>query len=260
MSRTRQGSRRPSDALDKVTIRTLAVGYSSGYVIPAHAHDWHQLIYASEGVMSIHTAEGSWVVPSQRAVWVPAGVTHSIEMAGAVSMRTLYIRPRRSLKLPVACRVMDVSPLLRELILHTVSLGMLDEGVASHARLVGVIKDQLHAVPEMPLQLPMPRDPRAQRVALRIRNAPDDNNTLAHASRDSGASVRTLERLFRTETGMTFGRWRQQVRLLHALRLLAGGQSVTSVALDVGYDSTSAFIAAFRSAFGVTPGRYFARG
>jgi AraC-like DNA-binding protein len=121
-----------------------------------------------------------------------------------------------------------------------------------------VLLDQLEALPTIPLQLPVPRDPRAVRVAEWLRKNPDAPGLLKQVARRAGASVRTLERLFRAETGMTFGKWRQQLRLLHALRELAAGRPVTVVALEVGYDSPSAFIAMFRSALGTTPTRYFA--
>ncbi len=147
---------------------------------------------------------------------------------------------------------------MRELIVHVVGLGTLDRRDPARGRLLGVLLDQLEALPAIPLQLPLPRDPRAARVAAWLREHPDSPGLLKQVARRAGGSVRTVERLFRAETGMTFGKWRQQLRLLHALRLLAAGRSVTAVALEVGYDSPSAFIAMFRSALGTTPGRYFA--
>jgi AraC-like DNA-binding protein len=238
-------------------IRTLAVGYPSGTVLEHHAHDWAQLVYASEGVMTVHTEEGTWVVPSHRAVWIPAGIDHSIAMSGWVSMRTLYIAPALVGGLARRCCVVAVSPLLRQLILHTIAQGMLRREVPEQRRLVGVVLDQLRVVPAVPLELPMPRDARALRVAQRLREHPGAPAPLDQLARAAGASRRTLERLFQTETGMSLGRWRQQARLLEAMRLLAGGEPVTSTALEVGYESTSAFIAAFASVLGTTPGRYY---
>jgi AraC-like DNA-binding protein len=238
-------------------VRTLAVGYPSGAVLEHHAHDWAQLVYATEGVMSVHTEDGTWVVPSHRAVWIPAGVGHSIAMSGWVSMRTLYIAPRLVGGLARRCCVVAVSPLLRQMILHVIAQGALRRGVAEQRRLAGVLLDQLRVLPAVPLELPMPRDARALRVAARLREEPGATAALDALARAAGASRRTLERLFQTETGMSLGRWRQQARLLHAMRLLAGGESVTSTALSVGYDSTSAFIAAFASALGTTPGQYY---
>ena len=256
MQRRRQT--RASDPEDDLVVRTMAVGYSSGYIIPEHTHEWGQLIFASTGVMTVRTPQGCWVVPTQRAVWVPAGIGHSIEMSGWVSFRSLYVPSELSKALPRECSVVNVSPLLRELIVHATSLGALNRTIPSHVRLIGVLLDQLEVSSAMPLQLPMPRDPRARKIAERLYANPSDCGALPELSRAAGASKRTIERLFATETRMTFGRWRQQARLLHALRLLAAGHPVTNVAFEVGYESPSAFISVFKQVLGSTPARYSA--
>lgn len=252
MSEKRQASETYMD------IRSFALECPSGYVITPHSHPWHQLIYGTRGVMTINTEQGSWVVPFRQAVWVPADVTHGIEMHGHVAMRTLYLRTELATDLPQQCRVMQVSPLLRELILRTIEIGMLDRTIAAHRHLVKVILDQLQSISTIPLNLPMPMDPRALRLAELLRSKPDDSRTLGQLAREVGASKRTIERIFQLETEMTIGKWRQQLRLLNALRLLAAGQAVTSVALEVGYDSPSAFISAFKAMLGTTPGQYYA--
>jgi AraC-like DNA-binding protein len=239
-------------------IRSLAMGYPSGHALDAHDHPWGQLAYAVEGVMRVATADGAWVVPPQRAVWIPAGTRHAIAMSGWVSMRSLYLEPSFARTLPERCGVFAVPPLLRELILHVVALGPLRADRPEQRRLAELVLDLLRALPVAPLELPLPRDARALRVALRLRDAPGERATLDTVVRQSGASRRTLERLFQAETGLSLGRWRQQARLLAALDRLAHGEPVTRVALDVGYDSPSAFIAAFQEALGTTPGRYFA--
>lgn len=249
--------RQERDPEEGIDIRSLASGFSPGFVIHPHIHDWHQLVYATRGVMTVNTANSSWVVPSHRAVWVPASVEHEIEMVGAVSLRTLYVKAGLSTSLPNQCCVVNVSPLLRELIVHTVRMGMLNRFVPAQKRLIGVILDQLEALRTVPLKLPMPHDARALRVAQLVRTNPAENKSLDQLSNNIGASKRTIERLFLSETEMTFGKWRQQFRLLHALRLLAAGENVTTAALEVGYDSTSAFIYAFKTALGTTPGRYY---
>jgi AraC-like DNA-binding protein len=238
-------------------LRTFAAGYPAGAVLARHTHDWAQLVYASEGVMRVETDDGVWVVPSHRAVWIPAGTGHSVAMSGWVSMRTLYLPPELVAALPRRCCVVGVSPLLRELILHAIAQGSLRRDRAEHRRLVDFLLDQLRALPVVPLELPMPRDERALRVALRLREDPGGAAPLDALVRGSGASRRTLERLFQRETGISLGRWRQQARLLHAMRRLAHGESVTSIALEVGYESPSAFIATFSNAFGTTPGRFY---
>ena len=247
-----------SELEDSLDIRSHAIGSCAPYTIHKHSHDWHQLIYASRGVMTVNTSSGSWVVPSRRAVWVPARVEHEVEMLSAVSMCTLYLRQGLSDLLPQECCVVNVSSLLRELILRAIEIGMLSRDVPLHKHLIDVILDQFHALPTEPLKLPMPVDARALRVAETVRDNPGDTKPLDYLVRSIGASKRTIERLFQTETEMTFGRWRQQLRMLHALRLLAAGESVTTAALAVGYDSTSAFISAFKTTVGTTPGRYYA--
>jgi AraC-like DNA-binding protein len=159
---------------------------------------------------------------------------------------------------PAKIGVVEVTPLLRELLVYCASLGKLDVRIPHEARLAGLVLDLLTTSPTMPLSLPMPRDARALRVADSVRADPASAVGTDDLSRSAGASPRTIERLFALETGMTFGRWRQQARLLSALALLAEGAPVTQVALDVGYASPSAFIAMFKSALGTTPSRFFA--
>jgi AraC-like DNA-binding protein len=259
MSKKRQPTDDPVPReADEFPVRTFAVRYPSGHVLPPHAHDWHQLIYGSFGVMTVSTTRGAWVIPPHRAVWVPAGTEHWIELSGSVLMQSLYVAAGLSALLPAECCAVNVSPLLRELMLHIAAPETPGRGPAVRRRLLAVLLDQLEALPTIPLQLPLPRDPRARRVAEWLREHSDAPGLLKQVARRSGASVRTVERLFLAETGMTFGKWRQQLRLLNALRELAKGRPVTAVALEVGYDSPSAFIAMFRAALGTTPTRYFA--
>ena len=247
----------PGDVDDGVRIRGLAFDYPPGAKLPVHYHDWAQLIFASRGVMSVHTDAGAWVVPAQRAVWVPANVRHRIDMSGQVAMRTLYFSPALEPFGPRECTVLNVAPLLRELILHAVERAPLHADRPRDARVIDLIHDLLQELSAVPLAVPAPKDPRAQRAADWLRRNPADGASLERIARRAGASKRTLERLFQRETGMSFGAWRQQVRLMQALELLAAGEPVTSVALAVGYESTSAFIARFREVLGTTPGRYY---
>jgi len=209
--------------------------------------------------MTVRTPAGSWVVPAHRGVWVPADVEHSIEMSGDVSLRTLYVRPTAAKSLPEECRALNISPLLRELILHTVQVGSLDRRNRAHVRLYGLIFDQLRTIEASALHLPEPHDRRAAGVARLLQADPGGRQRLGDLARRVGASSRTIERRFRAETGLSFNRWRQQLRFVHGLRLLAAGLKVTAVALKVGYDSPSAFISAFRRVLGDTPAHYFRR-
>ncbi len=233
--------------------------FPNGHIIGTHAHPWHQLTFAPRGVMTVRTPDGAWIVPPHRAVWVPARTRHSVEMSGTVLMQALYFAPRFGASLSDRCRVLEVSPLLRELILRVAQVRWLDVRIAAHAHIAALLVEEVRVagVQLDAVNLPLPRDARATRIAALLREAPGDQRPLAELARAAGASKRTLERLFKRETGLGFGRWRQQFRLGHALRLLAAGEAVTNVALEVGYDSASAFIAAFRMTFGQTPGQYF---
>ena len=252
MSESRQRRRR--------AIRALSYDYASGHRVPTHKHAEHQLVFAAAGVMTVSTPEGAWIVPPNRAVWVPAGVEHAIRMSGAVSMRTLYV-PRRlapTRGLPERCTVLEVSPLLREIVLAGVRRGGLDVSRDPRdANLFRVLLDELRSLPVRALHLPFPRDPRALRLAARLQAQPGERGRAHDLATGTGASARTIERLFRAETGMSLGTWRQQLRLARALEQLAAGESVTAVAIDAGYAGTSAFVSAFKTSFGQTPGRYF---
>lgn len=240
-------------------VRSLSYDYDDGHEVPEHVHDWHQLVYAVRGVMTLSTAAGSWIVPPHRGVWMPARLAHAIRMSGPVSMRTLYVDPRVARDLPRDLRIVDVPPLLREVILRALELGSLDRGVPEQRNLLAVLLDQIRALRSSGVHLPWPRDARARRIAESLEHRPSDVRTLGALARQSGASPRTLQRIFRAETGMSFGTWRQQLRLRHALQGLGAGSSVTSVALDAGYASVSAFIAAFGRTFGQSPARFLRR-
>ncbi|UCF01158.1 MAG: helix-turn-helix transcriptional regulator [Deltaproteobacteria bacterium] len=235
----------------------LARDYPSGHIIPYHQHSRSQLVYASLGVMTVHTEEGIWVVPPLRAVWVPAFTEHQIHVSGRLAMRTLYIQPDILSNLPRKCFVVSVSPLLRELILYVVTLPPLYPLNGPEERIMTVILDQIQSLSIAPLDLPIPKDIRLKKIFQTLTGDPSDNRTLEEWGKTVGATSRTLTRLFRSETGMSFRQWRQQFRILEALRRLGRDESVTEVALDLGYDSPSAFIAMFRKALGQTPGQYF---
>lgn len=233
--------------------------FPAGHCIPPHSHRRAQLVYASAGVMTVTTAAGAFVVPPNRAVWLPALVEHRIDTRGPLAMRTLYIRPDATPGLPTAVCVLQVSPLLRELILAAVAARQVHAPGGAEDRLMQVILDQIRALPAAPLALPMPSDRRLRKVTDGLLADPADARGLDDWAQAAGASGRTLARLFLAETGLTFRAWRQQLRLLRGLEMLAAGEPVTTVAFDLGYDSPSAFIAMFRRALGTSPTRYFER-
>jgi AraC-like DNA-binding protein len=241
----------------KAHITTLTHDYPPGHVVALHFHDRDQLVYACGGVMTVRTHEGTWVVPTHRAVWIPATIPHTITMSGTVRMRTLYLRPRLARTLPRCCCVVNVVPLLRELILHACALPALDRRIKRQRYLIDLIVDQLQTIQMVSLQLPNPSDSRAIRVANVLLLEPGDQRTLEQICKNAGAGKRTIERLFQKETGLTFGKWRQQLRLMQAMRLLADGAKVTHAALEAGYSTPSAFISMFRKTLGTTPTLYF---
>jgi AraC-like DNA-binding protein len=233
-------------------LRLANTGFQSiraGGGVDAHWHAENQIVYAGRGVLSVTTEAGSWIAPANRAIWVPAGTIHQHRAYGETALHTIGLSDNPlGLDAPSA---LVVSPLLRELILVYTSL----EGEAGErARLRAVLLDQLRRSPQRPTYLPTPRDPRLAAVCNVLQDDPADNRTLAELGREIGASERTLSRLCKADLGMTFPQWRTELRLHLALRLLAEGDSVTRVAHRCGWASTSAFIDAFRRAFGHTPG------
>ena len=239
-------------------VAAMAKDFTHGHHIAPHLHERAQLIFAADGVMTVSTREGSWVVPPQRAVWMPAGVTHEIRMAGAVAMRTLYVRSDAARHLPDRVRVIAVSALLRELLLRACALPVLYDEAGPDGRLMALVLDEIATLPSLALDLPAPRDPRLGRICRALRADPGSTRTLEEWALEAGASGRTLARLFVKETGLTFADWRQQARLLAAMARLAAGQPITRIALDLGYESPSAFAAMFRRALGAPPSRYLA--
>ncbi|MEM9464649.1 MAG: helix-turn-helix transcriptional regulator [Actinomycetota bacterium] len=240
-------------------IRPRRFDYPAGHSTGRHVHDEHQLVYASDGVLSVETEGSRWVLPGQRAAWIPAGVFHTVIAASDATMAALYVE---AIGEPVrdGLVVFDVSPLLRQLIVHLVDQvgGEPDDGPA-RTRLERVALDQLATAPEMPVRLARLRDPRLRSIEAAFEADPRDGRTLAQFGAAVGAGERTLQRLFAAETGTTFGRWRTLLRLQHGLVELGRGASVTTAATRAGYDQPSAFIAAFKATFGTTPGRYVDR-
>jgi AraC-like DNA-binding protein len=236
---------------------TRATDYPEGHVIDWHAHARGQLVYAVHGVMMVAAEGGQWIVPPTRAIWMPAGVSHLIRCVGVVHMRSLYIRPDAAPQLPARAQAVGVSALLRELILAATEVEPPYAADSRDGRLMRLLLDELHALPVLPLHLPQPADERLRRICTRLAEQPDDVSTLADWSAALGIDAKTIQRLFARETGMTFGQWRQQARLLHGLERLAVGDKVVDVALALGYDSPSAFAAMFKRQFGETPGAFF---
>ena len=238
-------------------VAAMAADYLPTHVTKPHQHPHAQLIHAVHGVMVVSTSEGQWIVPPTRGMWMPGGTVHWIRMVGHVQMRTAYIRPDAAPNLPTRCTVLGISPLLRELILAAIDIPLPYSPDSRESRLMQLLLDEVTLVPTLPLHLPRPTDRDLRVIGEQITDSPDSGLTLADWGDRLGVDPKTIQRRFARETGMTFGQWRQQARLLAALERLAAGDKVVDVALDMGYGSPSAFATMFRRQFGVPPSAFF---
>ena len=255
-------SRQPRQVAPVSRRRLLA-----GEAIGPHFHDQAQLVYPARGLLGVTTGRGTWMAPPNRAVWIPAGAEHQHRAYGTTDFRGLLFPARLTRGLTSGLArgprtrpaVVAVSGLLRELILTLTGSGAAAGPGAARRRLERVTLDQLLESSEQPLHLPEPGDDRLRAVAALLREDPGTPATLAELGRRAGASARTLSRLFDQELGMSFHRWRTQLRVHQALVLLAEGTSVTDTAIVCGWSNPSSFIEAFARAVGQTPGRYQAQ-
>jgi len=216
-----------------------------------------EIIVAEAGFLTLHADDASWVVPTDRAAWIPAGARHSLATRVRTRLHTIYLPVGSAPGLGHATTVVQVTPLVRELIAHIVHRATLDLTAPGDRRLVDVLVDQMRLLDVAPLELRSPVDARAREAADLLRQ--DPSRDPADLARTVGASRRTLERRFREETALALGRWRQRAQILRAMELLSDGASVTDAGHGVGYATTSAFIAAFRRVTGATPGRFVER-
>jgi AraC-like DNA-binding protein len=235
----------------------MEIDYPNGASTGRHAHPRGQLLYAIEGVMIVRSAVGTWVVPPNRAVWLVSGLEHEVRMSGAVKIRTLFIDAQASSHLPKTSCVIAVSSLLRELIMAAMHVPLDYESDTRDERLMRLLLDELLEVDVLPLHLPMPSDKRLAHICETLIERPADPATVDYWARRLKITPKTVHRLFSRETGLTFGQWRQQARLLFALERLARGDRIIDVALDCGYASQSAFTAMFRKHFGVPPNTFY---
>jgi len=243
----------PQDRVDR-PLAAFARDYPEGDSVPRHSHARAQLLYATAGIMRITTDAARFTVPPARALWLPAGLPHAVAMPRGLAMRALFLRADAARGLPAHPAVLSVSPLLRELILAACAepLEWDERGRGGH--LAALILEEIARAPRLPLAVPQPRDARLQRLAAALAADPASALTLEDWALRCGASPRTLRRLFHAETGMGFARWRQALRLAEAAALIADGMAPARAAAAVGYASAPAFGAAFRAAFGTTPG------
>jgi len=248
------GKRQRAEGGETGAVSVCVFPMAPGARFDAHTHEDHQLAWASSGVLTVLTESATWVLPPTRALWIPAGLRHEVSAANAATMRPLYIRPDRWTAGWTDPTPVEASSLLAEMIEYLGSDGL---DAPQRARAEALLNDLLRPVEVTTVSVRMPVDDRAHSVATGIVDDPSDHRTLAEWGRQVGASDRTLARMFLAETGMQFGRWRALARLQAALPLLAAGEPLGAVALNVGYESTSAFVAAFHREIGVTPAAYF---
>jgi AraC-like DNA-binding protein/quercetin dioxygenase-like cupin family protein len=248
----------PDDVPRPVVTYGVAVAGVSRFELEPHRHQKGQLILSQRGALTCEVEGGLWMVPPGSAIWIPGGALHAIRATGRLEGCNAFFDAAASAALPRACCALSVTPLLRELLIRAAHLPALyvEGGAASH--LVTVLLDEIAAAPVEDLHLPMPSDGRLRRMAGMMMADPSDRATMAEWARRVGLSERTLARLLSRETGMSFGRWRQQLNVILAVQWLSAGASIQQTAAQIGYESAPSFVTMFRKALGVSPGRYMA--
>ena len=243
--------------LDPTPRVVVAIGtdYPDGYLLERHSHRRAQLLYGATGVMQVTTHDGNWVVPPQRAVWIAAQVPHEVLMLG-VSTRSVYIEPQAVGALGDSCQVISVSPLMRQLLMEAVEMPLEYDETGRDGTLVNLLLHELARAAPLPLHIPMPADQRLLTLCLAFLQRPDVHQSPRQWAEQSHLSLRTFSRLFRQQTGLSFVQWRQQACVVQALARLAGGEAVTRIALDFGYEHPAAFSSMFRRVLGQSPSTY----
>jgi AraC-like DNA-binding protein/quercetin dioxygenase-like cupin family protein len=229
---------------------------TKGLELPVHHHRKAELILTLRGVVRCEAEQGIWIVPPRCAVWIPAHVSHSVSMSGNVEVYCLFVEAEKAPTLPRQCCTLSVSPLLEQLLLHVTRIPVLYDVDGADGRIATVLLEQLSIAPVEQLNFPMPLDARLRKMAAAMMADPSDRATIEEWAGRVALSPRTLARALKRETGMSFGRWRQQLHILLALQRLDEGASVQAVALDLGYEGASAFVTMFRKALGKPPARY----
>jgi AraC-like DNA-binding protein/mannose-6-phosphate isomerase-like protein (cupin superfamily) len=238
----------------------LGTDYPAEYVIPSHRHSKAQLLYAVSGVLVVSTDHGRWLVPLNHALLVPAGVVHAVTMWGPVSARSIHVAAAVLDGLPQVCRVVGLSDLMRSLIAEAVKIPSDGPLTCRDDLIMALIIEEILRLPERPLGLPLPAEPRLAALCRAFLEAPSPRTTIDDWADSMAMSRRAFTRTFRRETGLSLSAWRQQASLFAALPRLSGGDSVTNVALDLGYETAAAFTTMFKRMLGAPPSRYMRDG
>lgn len=252
--------RNPDDVPGRVVVGGVNMRTVSGQIeLAFHHHRKAQLFFVVRGLMTCESRTGLWTVPPQSAMWIPAALEHRVQASGPLEAYFAFIERSAVRAMPKGCATVEVSPLLREVLVRCAALPLPAPSTPAIANLHRVLLDELRAAPREDLHLPMPTDPRVRKLAELITKRPADPAPMELWARRVGVSSRSLSRILTSQTGMSFGRWRQQLQLILALRWLSAGASVQSVAIDLGYVDPGSFITMFRKALGLSPARFMAR-
>ena len=241
-------------------VAAMPADYRRGHQIALHRHARHQLLLSAGGVAEVRSEGNCWVVPPGRAVWIPAGIAHSVSILTATTLNSLYIDRYAVHGHHPGIEVLSVPPLMNALIEDAMHIPVDYDADGRDGHIMALILADMKTAPRLPLATPEPTDRRLRAICDCLKREPWRSESLTSWGLEVGATARTLSTLFKKETGLTFGRWRQQARLVEAARRLALEETVEKVAGDVGYASQSAFASMFRRALGVTPGQYFQTG
>lgn len=224
-----------------------------------HTHNRGHLFCVETGLIQVLTHNGTWILPPYRAAWIPPNTEHAIQICSATNGWSLYLTPDICAQLPKTPCVIGINELIKALIMRTISWEKADDLSPEEINILRVILDEIKRSPHESLHLPMPKDNRLKLITNTILNEPDSMQSIEQLAAIGSISARTMRRLIQIETGMSFGQWRQQAQLIHALEMLAQGMSVMDTAYALGYSTPSSFIAMFKRAFGDSPAHYFTK-
>lgn len=244
------------DSLDRPIVAGMVATQEKEDELPVHTHRKGQLVLAQRGGVTCEVPSGLWMVPPRCGVWIPGGMPHSNRVTANASLLFLYV-DMDAASVPQECCTLSISPLLQELIHRMATLPPLYDSQGSTAQIATVLLNELIAMPTERLHLPITRHSKLRFIAEALMDDPADRRTVAQWAEAAALGERTLMRLVVTETGMTFGRWRQQLHIIVAVQKLSAGATVQSVSALLGYESVSAFITMFKKALGKSPARYF---